>query len=137
MSECPPRLFLRQCVGLLLGDISPISLMLRPSPKDYQKRFLESIDLLRLFVLRSASLPIDDMAKESVGRSREATQESIKRLRIEGLVRNSRSYKQPSYTPSSDGFELIRWFEEAWEMIRRENSRIFPLSLMSGFQFHR
>ena len=82
---------------------------------------------MTLFVLRSASLPIDDMAKESVGRSREATQESIKRLRIEGLVRNSRSYKQPSHTPSSDGFELIKRFEEAWEMIRRENSRIFPL----------
>jgi len=127
LSECPPRLFLRQSVGLLLGDISPTSLMLRQSPKDYQKRFLESIDLLTLFVLRSASLPINDITKESVGRSREATQESIKRLRIEGLVRNLCSYKQPSYTPSSDGFELIERFEEAWEMIRRENSRIFPL----------
>jgi hypothetical protein len=101
--------------------------MLRQSPKDYQKRFLESVDFLTLFVLRSASLAIDDIAKESVGRSREATQESIKRLRIEGLVRNSRSYKQLSYTPSPDGFELIKRFEEAWEMIRRENSRIFPL----------
>ena len=127
LSECPPRLFLRQCAGLLLGDISPISLMFHQSPKDYQKRFLESIDLLTLFVLHSASLPIDGITKESVGRSREATQESIKRLRIEGLVRNLCSYKQSSYTPSSDGFELIKRFEEAWEMIRRENSRIFPL----------
>ena len=127
MSECPPRLFLRQCVGLLLGDVSPASLLPRQSLKDYQKRFLESVDLLTLFVLRNDSVDVDELVRESVARSREATLESIKRLKREKLLRSSPSDLQASYTFSSQGVELIERFEEAWEMIRHENPRIFPL----------
>jgi len=127
LSECPPRLFLRQCVGLLLGDVSPASLLTRQSLKDYQKRFLESVDLLTLFVLRSDSVDVDGLVRESVARSREATLESIKRLRRKRLLRSSPSDMQRSYTLSSEGVEVIERFEEAWEMIRHENPRIFPL----------
>jgi len=53
-SECPSRLFLRQCVGLLLGDTSPRALSKDQSFNDYQRRFLESVDLLTLFILHRA-----------------------------------------------------------------------------------
>jgi len=94
---------------------------------DYQRRFLESVDLLTLFILHNHSRTIDDLAMESVPRSKEATQESIRRLRSEGFLRNSQSDQQTSYALSSNGSELIERFEEAWKMIRNENPRIFPL----------
>lgn len=127
LSECPSRLFLSQCVGLLLGDTSPKSLSKDKLSNDYQKRFLESVDLLTLFILHSESLTVDHLARESVARSKKATQESIRRLRNKGLVRNSQSDQETSYALTSTGSEVIAQFEEAWEMIRNENPRIFPL----------
>jgi len=126
-SECPSRLFLRQCVGLLLGDTSPGALSKDRSSNDYQRRFLESVDLLTLFILHNHSLTIDDLAMKSVARSKEAIRESIRRLESKGLLRNSQSDQQTSYALSSNGSELIERFEEAWKMIRHENPRIFPL----------
>jgi DNA-binding PadR family transcriptional regulator len=52
---------------------------------------------------------------------------SIRRLRRDGFLRNSLSGKPSSYSLSSKGVELIEQFEEAWEIIRHENPRIFPL----------
>ena len=126
-SECPSRLFLRQCVGLLLGDTSPGALSKDRSSNDYQRRFLERVDLLTLFILHNHSLTMDDLAMKSVARSKEATRESIRRLKSKGLLRNSQSDQQTSYALSSNGSELIERFEEAWKMIRHENPRIFPL----------
>ena len=126
-SECPSRLFLRQCVGLLLGDTSPGALSKDRSSNDYQTRFLERVDLLTLFILHNHSLTMDDLAMKSVARSKEATRESIRRLKSKGLLRNSQSDQQTSYALSSNGSELIERFEEAWKMIRHENPRIFPL----------
>ena len=97
------------------------------SSNDYQRRFLESVDLLTLFILHNHSLTIDDLAMKSVARSKEAIRESIRRLESKGLLRNSQSDQQTSYALSSNGSELIERFEEAWKMIRHENPRIFPL----------
>jgi hypothetical protein len=127
LSDCPPRLFLRQCVSLLLGDVSPTALLKRQSIEDYKKHFLESVDLLTLFVLRNDSLNGDGLVKESVARSGEAAMKSVKRLRRDGFLRISLSGKQSSYSLRSKGIEVIERFEEAWEMIRHENPRIFPL----------
>jgi len=125
LSECPPRLFLRQCVSLLLGDVVPADFLTRQSDEDHKKRFLGSVDLLTLFVLRNDSLNADGLVTESVARSREAAVRSVKRLRRDGFLRNSLCGKPSSYSLSSKGVELIEQFEEAWEIIRHENPKFF------------
>src|SRR6266699_4792858 len=85
---------------LLLGVLE------RPIVQRLQRHFLESVDVLTLFILHNHSLTIDDLAMKSVARSKEATRESIRRLRSKGLP-NSQSDQQTSYALNSNGSELI------------------------------
>jgi len=67
----------------------------------------------------------DGLATESVARSREAAMRSAKRLRRDGFSQKLSIWKTVFLLPQLEGVELIEQFEEAWEIIRHENPRIF------------
>ncbi len=127
-SECPPRLFLSQCVSLLLGESRPATFPKEPSPKILRTRFLQSVDLLTLFLISKQIFGLWDLARASTARSIEATLASVGRLRRDGLVTRETFQEQTRYLLKPRGVELLGHLDEAWQTIRRNNSRIEPLN---------
>ncbi len=127
-SECPPRLFLSQCVSLLIGESHPATFPKEPSAEILRTRFLQSVDLLTLFLISKQAFGLWDLARASAARSIGAILASVNRLRKDGLVNREMFRGQTRYLLKPRGVELVGHLEEAWQTIRGINSRIESLN---------
>jgi hypothetical protein len=127
-SECPPRLFFSQYVGLLSGRIELRRFSRRlPTEAVRSDLFQDSVDLVTRFVLAGRSLALAEIAKETVARTVRGAGSSIGRLVKEGFARlELRDGKMfASLTPA--GEESVSELRDVWQALHHFNTGLSSL----------